>query len=428
MSKYTLMSTVVNITKKTFNSLKHIDFRYFWFGQTVSWTGTWIQRTAQVWLVYTLTSSPIALGLLGVFQFVPMLLFSLFAGILVDRFSKKKLIVFTQIGFMVQSFTLFILTWSGYVEFWHVLILSAVFGCLQTVDIPARQSWYIDLVGKVDLPNAISLNSTVTQMAKFTGPILAGLIMTKYNITFCFLLKSVSTFAVLISLFFIKDQGNPESKDRKSVAKDILEGLKYIIGNARLRTPLLIMAIFCTFAMNTQVIIPVFVDTVLRLGVDGYTILLSTIGIGAFIGALYMANRAGSVSSKQIVIDTVIISVLHIAVTFVRSYLLIIVLMFMFGFFSITFLNMSNAIIQTNTSDSYRGRVMSVYTLVNQGSHPLGNAFAGTIMEYYGASMGFVGCGAIALGLTALLIFLTPMKDCFVNYSYKNKNKQTKKD
>lgn len=420
MSKDTLLSIVVNRAKKTFSSLKHIEFRYFWFGQIISWTGTWIQRTAQVWLVYTLTNSPFALGLLGVFQFVPMLLFSLFAGILVDRFSKKKLILITQIGFIVQSFTLFYLTWSGYVEFWHVLVLTAVFGCLQTVEIPARQSWYIDLVGKADLPNAISLNSTVTQMAKFTGPMFAGLIMANYNIAVCFLLKSVSTFAVLISLFFIKDQGSPKSKDRKSVAKDILEGLKHIIGNVKLRTTLLIMAIFCTFAMNTQVIIPVFADTVLQLGVDGYTILLSTTGIGALIGALYMANRAGSVSSKQIVIDTVIISVLHIGVAFIRSYFLSIVLMFMFGFFSITFLNMSNAIIQTNTSDSYRGRVMSVYTLVNQGSHPLGNAFAGAIMEYYGAAMGFAGCGVVALGLTGMLVLLTPM---FINSSYNNKNK-----
>ena len=419
MSKDTLLSIVVNRAKKTFSSLKHIEFRYFWFGQIISWTGTWIQRTAQVWLVYTLTNSSFALGLLGVFQFVPMLLFSLFAGILVDRFSKKKLILITQIGFIVQSFTLFYLTWSGYVEFWHVLVLTAVFGCLQTVEIPARQSWYIDLVGKADLPNAISLNSTVTQMAKFTGPMFAGLIMANYNIAICFLLKSISTFAVLISLFFIKDQGSPKSIYRKSVAKDILEGLKHIIGNVKLRTTLLIMAIFCTFAMNTQVIIPVFADTVLQLGVDGYTILLSTTGIGALIGALYMANRAGSVSSKQIVIDTVIISVLHIGVAFIRSYFLSIVLMFMFGFFSITFFNMSNAIIQTNTSDSYRGRVMSVYTLVNQGSHPLGNAFAGTIMEYYGAAMGFIGCGAITLSLMGILVFLTLI---FFYASYNNKN------
>lgn len=419
MSKDNLLSKVVNRAKKTFSSLKHMEFRYFWFGQIISWTGTWIQRTAQVWLAYTLTNSPFALGLLGVFQFVPMLLFSLFAGIIVDRFSKKKLIVITQIGFIIQAFTLFLLSWSGYVEFWHVLVLTAVFGCLQTVDIPARQSWYIDLVGKTDLPNAISLNSTVTQMAKFTGPMLAGIIMAKYDIAICFLVNSVSTFTVLISLFFIKSQGSPKSKDQKGVGRDIQEGLKHIIGNVRLRTTLLIMAIFCTFAMNTQVIIPVFADTVLQLGVDGYTILLSTTGIGAFTGALYMANRAGSVNSKQIVIDTVIMSVLHIGVAFVKSYLLSIVLMFMLGFFSITFLNMSNAIIQTNTSDSYRGRVMSVYTLVNQGSHPLGNAFAGTIMEYYGAAMGFAGCGVLVLGLTGILLFLTPM---FINTGYNNKN------
>jgi predicted MFS family arabinose efflux permease len=157
------------------------------------------------------------------------------------------------------------------------------------------------------------------------------------------------------------------------------------------------MMIFCTFAMNTTVIIPVFADTVLELGVNGYTDLLSTTGIGAFVGAIYMANRAGKVSNKQIVLDTIFISILHIIAAFVKAFPVSMALMFMLGFFSITFLNMSNAIIQMNTSDAYRGRVMSVYTLANQGSHPLGNAFAGAVMEYFGAAMGFVGCGAMAL-------------------------------
>lgn len=414
MSKNTMFFAVTERAKITFSSLKYNDYRYFWLGQIISWIGTWMQRTAQVWLVYTLTESPFALGLLGVFQFVPMLLFSLLAGVLVDRFSKKKLIVYTQIGFMLQSFALAVLVWSGLVEYWHVLFLTAVFGILQTVDNPSRQSWFVELVGIEDLPNAISLNSTVTQMSKFVGPMVAGLVMTKYGIAFCFILKSVSTFAVFISLFFIKARGAPKPKEKKGVTRDILEGIKHIRGNTELWTTLLLMTVFCTFAMNTTVIIPVFADTVLLQGVDGYTTLLSVSGIGAFIGAIYMANRAGKISNKQIVTDTALISVVHICAAFVRVYPISITLMFMLGFFSITFLNMSNAIIQLNTTDNYRGRVMSIYTLVNQGSHPLGNAFTGAIMEYYGAAMGFVGCGIMALGLTGMMVFLTPMKQYFL--------------
>jgi len=397
MSKNTMFFAVTERAKITFSSLKYNDYRYFWLGQIISWIGTWMQRTAQAWLVYTLTDSPFALGLLGVFQFVPMLLFSLFAGVLVDRFCKKRLIVYTQVGFMLQAFILAFLVWSGRVEYWHVLLLTGVFGCLQTVDNPARQSWFIDLVGKADLPNAISLNSTVTQMSKFVGPMVAGIVIAKYDIAFCFMFKGISTFAVFISLLFIKAKGDPKTCEKKSVIKEILEGLKHITGNNELKTTLLIMMIFCTFAMNTTVIIPVFADTVLERGVNGYTDLLSTTGIGAFVGAIYMANRAGKVSNKQIVLDTIFISILHIIAAFVKAFPVSMALMFMLGFFSITFLNMSNAIIQMNTSDAYRGRVMSVYTLANQGSHPLGNAFAGAVMEYFGAAMGFVGCGAMAL-------------------------------
>ena len=258
MDKKALLLAVANRARITFSSLKYTDYRYFWLGQCISWIGTWMQRTAQAWLVYTLTDSPFALGLLGVFQFVPMLLFSLFAGVLVDRFCKKRLIVYTQIGFLLQSFTLAFLVWSGRVEYWQVLLLVAVFGILQTVDTPARQSWFIDLVGKADLPNAISLNSTVTQMSKFVGPMVAGIVIANYDIAFCFMLKGISTFAVFISLLFIKAKGDPKTCEKMSVTKEILEGLKHITGNSELKTTLLMMMIFCTFAMNTTVIIPVF--------------------------------------------------------------------------------------------------------------------------------------------------------------------------
>jgi len=407
MEKKALLSTVVRRAKITFSSLKYKDYRNYWLGQWISWVGTWMQRTAQVWLAYTLTDSPLALGLLGVFQFVPMLLFSLFAGVLVDRFNKKRLIVYTQIGFLIQAFTLAFLVQSGRVKYWQVLVIVAIFGILQTIDTPARQSWFIDLVGKADLPNAISLNSTVTQMSKFLGPMVAGIVMAKYDIAFCFMLKGISTFAVFISLLFIKAQGEPKISEKTSVTKEILEGLKHITGNNVLKTTLIIMMIFCTFAMNTSVIIPVFADTVLKLDVNGYTSLLSATGIGAFVGAIYMANKAGKVSNKQVILDTVFTSILHIAAAFVKVFSISVVIMFMLGFFSITFLNMSNAIIQMNASDTYRGRVMSVYTLVNQGSHPLGNAFAGLVMEYSGAAMGFIGCGAMTLVLLGSVLGIT---------------------
>lgn len=411
MGQNKLKVSFINKVYTTFSSLKHLDFRYFWLGQCISWIGTWMQRTAQVWLIYTLTESPFILGLLGFFQFIPMLVFSLPAGVLVDRFSKKKIIFYSQIGFMLQSFSLAFLVWSGKTEYWHVLLLTAVFGSLQTIDGPARQSWFIDMVGKADLPNAISLNSTITQMAKFLGPMAAGLVMAKYGIAFCFFLNGVSYVAVLFVLFLIKDQGEPKLKESKNIAAEIGEGIIHITGGIHLRITILVMAVFCTFAMNTSVIIPVFADKVLLRGVNGYTGLLSVTGIGAFIGAIYMANRAEAVKCKQLVIDTIIIAIIHIAIAYTRNYYLCLVQMFLIGFFSITFLNMANSTLQMNTEDIYRGRVMSIYTLVNQGSHPLGNIFVGSVMEYSGAAMGFVSCGMLILGLIGILFIKAPMKE-----------------
>ncbi len=413
MDKNILLSTVIARAKITFSSLKYNDYRYFWLGQIISWVGTWMQRTAQVWLVYTLTDSPFALGLQGVCQFMPMLLLSLFAGVVVDRFSKKKLIAYTQIGFMLQSLAMALLVWTGYIEYWHVLILTVVFGALQAFDKPARQSWFIDLVGKEDLPNAISLNSTVTQMSKFIGPMIAGIVITKYDIGICFLVKSISTLTVFVSLYFIKAKGAPKAGAGDNVIKEVFRGLKHITKSTELRTTLLMMTIFSTFAVNTPILIPVFADTVMNLGIEGYTVLLSATGVGALTGAIFMANRRKELNNKQVVIYAIIAGFLHIGAAFIKIFPLSFILMFLVGVFSITFFNTANAILQMSASDVYRGRVMSIYIFINQGFQPLGNAFAGTVMEYFGGAMGFAGCGIMTLGLTVLLVIMTPMKGHF---------------
>lgn len=419
MDKNILLPTVIARVKITFSSLKYNDYRYFWLGQIISWVGTWMQRTAQVWLVYMLTDSPFALGLQGVCQFMPMLLLSLFAGVIVDRFSKKKLIAYTQIGFMIQSFVLAFLVWSGRIEYWHVLFLTVIFGALQAFDKPARQSWFIDLVGKKDLPNAISLNSTVTQMSKFIGPMIAGIVIAKYDIAFCFLVKSVSTLTVFISLYFIKAKGEPKPCIKENIVQEVISGLKHITKSMELRTTLLMMTIFSAFAVNTPVIIPVFADTVMHLGIEGYTMLLSATGIGALTGAIYMANRKKELNNKQVVVYALIVGLLHIGAAFIKNFTISFILMFLVGVFSITFFNTANATLQMSASDAYRGRVMSIYIFINQGFQPFGNAFAGAVMEYFGGAMGFAGCGIMTLGLTGLLVFLTPMRKDLIKVSDK---------
>ncbi len=411
MSQTKPVLAVVKRVKVTFCSLKHTNFRYFWLGHCISMIGTWMQRTAQVWLVYTLSDSALVLGLLGLFQFMPMLVFSLLAGVVVDRFSKKKILYFTQAGFMIQSITLALLVWSGKVEYWHVLIMAGVFGCLQTVDGPTRQSWYVDMVGIADIPNAISLNSTVTQLAKFVGPMLAGIVIAKFDIGFCFFISGASKLAVFFALFFISVQGAPIQNSSQDVMAEIREGVRHVYGNLYIRITILLVAIFSTFAVNSSIIIPVFSETILFRGVNGYTSLLSATGIGALIGAVYMANRAQAVRCKQLILDAIIMSIVLIVAGFVRNYYLLLILMLMLGIYYIKFLNMANSILQVNAGDAYRGRVMSVFTLVNQGSHPLGNVISGTIMQFFGAGIAFTSCGTALLCMLGIMFLFAPMKD-----------------
>jgi MFS family permease len=386
----------------TFASLKYHNFRYFWIGQCISLTGTWVQRTAQVWLVYTLTKSPFLVGILGVCQFLPMLLFSLFAGVFIDRFPKKQILLLTQTVFMLQAFVLTVLTFCNAIQYWHVFILSAVFGLTQTVDMPARQSFFIELVGRKDLMNAISLNSTIVNLAKIVGPAISGIILVKYGTVFCFFLNGLSYIAVLWGLFLIRTDDLVTRRKHQNVLREIKEGLQYIKQSKSLMDDAIIMAIVCTFAMNNDVLIPVFAKTVLGKGAGGYTALMSAAGVGSLCGALVMASISKKGIQKGLLFFAALtISVLQIITALTHVYWICWVLIAGIGFLNLTFINTANSTFQLNSTDEYRGRVMSVYAFLNQGSTPLGNFFAGTVMEHLGGNAGFPACG-----LTTLLLVL----------------------
>lgn len=389
------------------SSLKHKNFRYFCYGQCISLIGTWMQRTAQIWLVYQMTNSPLLLGVLGVFQFAPVMGLSLFAGVIVDRYPKKKLLYLTQTMFMLQALAMTVLVWSGNIQYWHILILSLAFGTAQAIDMPARQSFFIDLVGKEDLMNAISLNSTIVNIAKILGPAVAGAVMVKFGPTSCFLINTLSFIAVLYGLFLIKVDYAPIKNEKINMIKNIKDGLAYIRKSEALTTTVLIMAVVCTFAMNTDVIIPVFAKTVLKKDAAGYSILLAAVGVGSLFGAVFMAWRSKKGPNMELLFsDAIFVSVSHILAAFTHNYYLSILWMVFIGFFILSFLNMGNSMLQINSSSEYRGRVMSIYTLLNAGSTPLGNIYAGDIMQYSGASMGFFMCGIITLVPSIILLLI----------------------
>lgn len=400
MKLMTKLSTV-------FSSLKYKNFRYFWTGQCISLMGTWIQRTAQAWLVYSITKSAFLLGLLGVFQFGPVLLLSLFAGVFIDRFSKKRLLILTQIIFMIQSLILACLVWLNIVRYWQIAILALIFGFAQTLDLPVRQSFYVELVGKDDLMNAISLNSTIINLAKVVGPSIAGILLVKFGAAACFFINGISFIPVIFGLYKIKAQNNISKRNHENVLKEITDSLQYIIGKDVLKFTVILMVIVCIFSANSEVIIPVFTSETLKMGAKEYSFLLSAFGVGAFCGAIFMASRSKHGLSNSILIgDSILISIAQIFTYFFKQYYFSAILIGFIGFFYLTFLNMSNSTLQMNITNDYRGRVMSVYALITSGSAPIGNSFAGYIMERSGADMGYFMCGLFTLVLVIILLLV----------------------
>ncbi len=390
--------------KTTFRALQYRNFRLFWFGQCISLTGTWMQRTAQTWLVYTVTKSPMLVGIVGVCQFMPMLLFSLFAGVLVDRFSKKKILIFTQLVFLLQSVLMTLLTFTGQIQYWHILVLSTLFGFTQTLDMPARQSFFIDLVGTENLTNAISLNSTIVNLARIVGPAVSGIVMLKYGMVFCFLVNALSFIPVIAGIMLIRVKETPVHRSNAHMLPDILDGIRYIKKNDTLILNVLITAVVCTFAMNNDVIIPVFAKEVLGRGADGYTALLATAGFGAFLGAIIMAYFSkNGVKKSLLLFSGTVTAALQILTLATKQYWVSIVLVAAIGFLNLIFMNIANSIFQLNSSNEYRGRVMSVYAFLNLGSTPIGNFFSGLVMEHLGGQSGFVFCGAVTLLLLAVI-------------------------
>jgi Arabinose efflux permease len=387
-----------------FVSLKHSDFRYYFCGMCISTIGTWMQNTAQPWLAYTLTKSPLLLSLVSALQFTPVLLFSLFAGVLIDRIPKKTILIFTQSASMLITLGLGILTLSGQIQYWHLLVSSALLGIVNTLDMPSRQSFVVELVGHNDLMNAIAINSMTFNVARIIGPTVAGIVMGRFGIAICFLSNSVSFGAVLVSLFFIHPAAPslPREKERGHVIENIKEGLLYVKRHDILLVTLLITAVVGTFTPNFTVTIPVFAKQILHQQEAGYGFLMSIMGVGSLCGALLIA-AASKTGPKRffLYIVPVIVGVFLTLIGFTGSYLFTGLTLALTGFFFVAFNSNANSAMQLNVEDSYRGRVMSVYTLVNVGSTPIGNLFAGAADNGFGARMGFIASGAAVLILMA---------------------------
>ena len=389
-----------------FHALTHKNYRYFWMGQCVSLIGTWTQNIGQSWLVLSLTGSPFLLGLVGTIQFLPITFFSLFAGVLTDKFPKKKILLITQTVSMLLAFILSALVFTHAVRYEYIIGLALCLGLCNTLDMPTRQAFNVEIVGKEDLMNAIALNSATFNLARIIGPAIGAMFMAYLGAGWCFLLNGFSFMAVIYGLIHIEASNYVRKKSsEKGLLREIKDGLKYIKNNHVLLETLILVTIMGIFVFNYSVLIPVFTKNVLHMQEKTYGILMSSLGAGSLLGALLVSlNSKGGPKRILMIGSSIAISIMLIFTGSSNLYYFTALSLAITGIFNMFFSTTANTTLQINSKDEYRGRVMSVYSLVFAGSTPLGNLFSGVVAEKYGAGAGFILSGLSALLLILLLI------------------------
>jgi MFS family permease len=391
---------------RTFSALKHRNFRLFWTGQMLSLIGTWMQTTGQAWLVLQLTKSAWALGLVGALQFLPVLLFSLFGGVLADRVPKRTLVLFTQSSAMLLATVLWLLVVTGTVQLWHIFVLAILLGITNSLDMPTRQAFVSEMVGHEDLPNAVALNSSVFNMARIIGPGLGGLIIAWLGIAPLFLLNALSFIPVLIGLTLINTKQlhtviRPAIQQATVVKtgtfKSIREGLAYIKQKPSVLLIIVVVGTISLFGINFNIILPLFATTVLHAGPAGFGFISSAFGVGSLLSALWLAWNNKKPSISFLLLASIVFCVLEMLFAISQWYLLSLVLIASVGFAQIAFSAISNTTLQTVTPDHLRGRIMSVYMLVFTGSIPLGNLLIGGLVSLFNAPIALLICGGLSL-------------------------------
>jgi len=379
-----------------FRALRHRNFRLFWTGQLVSVVGTWMQSVAQGWLMHRLTSSALMLGLLGFFQFVPVTLLSLWAGVVVDRVNTRRLILLTQTLALLQAATLATVVTTGVVRPWMVLVLALAFGTINAFDLPARQSFLIELVGKEDLSNAIALNSAAFNTARVLGPAVAGLLLATIGEGGCFWLNAISYLAVLASLAWMTPLGRAEKRDSSAT---LMDGVRYAWSVPPVRNLLLLLAIAAGLGFQYMVLLPVYARDILKTGAEAYGLMVTAFGLGSLVSAMWMTRQLTRWDLRRNLLVGLISGGLGMGFfAWSRSLPLTFAMGFLAGFGLILYVASTNTMIQLTIEDRFRGRIMSLYTLMFIGTAPIGALLAGGIAQRAGAPVATSLCALVLLG------------------------------
>lgn len=379
-------------------ALNSRNFRLFWFGQLVSLIGTWMQTTGQDWLVLQITHSAWLLGVVGALQFLPILLFSLFSGVIADRVPKKKLLVCTQISSMTLAAILCILVFTGTVQIWQIFILASLLGITNSLDMPVRQSFVVEMVGKDTLPNAIALNATSFNLARIIGPSIAGILISLFGEAPLFLINTISFIPVLYSFYLMHSSElfNQPSKQtqQQGTFKSLNEGLSYIVRVPVVFMLIALVGVVSLFGINFNVVLPLFADTVLKVGSQGYGFISSAFGLGALLSAVWIAWSNKAATMNQLLIGALLFAVTEALFAISHVYILSLIFIAVVGFNQISFTARANSMLQAVTPNHLRGRIMSVYTIVFAGTTPIGNLFIGAFASAFGASIALIAGAA----------------------------------
>jgi MFS family permease len=386
-------------------ALNHRDYRLFWLGQSVSSVGRWMQSVGLSWLVLELTNSAFRLGLVSALQFGPVLLLSAVAGVAVDRAPKRHLILATQMALMLPAFALAGLAWTGWVRYWHVATLAGMIGLVNALDMPSRQSFVVEMVGREDLLNALALNSATFNAARVAGPAIGGLLIARYGTALVFLLNALSFLAVAVTLAAVRAGSEARTRRGTTIREELRDGVRYAT-----RTPLVALILglvfaVSTFAMNHGVLVPLFAREVLHEEVHVFGLLMASLGAGAVVGAIAVATLGyGPPPLAAVVIPGLGVGLAILGLAFVRHFAVAAVVLFLVGIMQIVFQNGCNTIVQVAVPDELRGRVMGVYMMVFAGATPVGASLIGAVAEGGGVPAAcLVGGGLAILGVLVQL-------------------------
>ena len=369
----------------------------FFGGQSISLIGTWIQRIAMPWLVYDLTNSVVLLGIVGFAGQIPTFLMAPFAGVLVDRKNRYKILIATQVLAMIQALILAALVYTGHIQVWHLVALSVMLGLINAFDMPSRQSFMIELVEKKDdLGNAIALNSTMVNSARLLGPSIAGVLISLAGEGTCFLINGLSYIVVISTLLFMKINLKPKIKKSSKVINELKEGFRYTFGFKPIRFVILLLALVSLMGMPFSVLMPVYAKEILHGESHTFGFLMGASGLGALSGALYLASRKNVAGLEKIIpFSAMVFGSGLILLSLSKVFWLASIVMIITGAGMMMVMASSNTIIQTIIDDNKRGRVMSIYAMAFMGTAPFGSLMAGSLAKVIGTPMTF-GIGGLS--------------------------------